>query len=222
MRFRPSPLIGLSLAFLAACGGDATVRYRLTFDTQDPASVEELTQATVRVVERRLARMEAGLAEQNVIKDADGVTLELTVDDGAAAETLTSEMTAPFDLQIMIGTTDVANADVTVEGLGAFDETGVTGDDLVNVVAEANPETQGGRIEMYFTDEGRAELGGIFAANVGNDLGLFVRGRIVSALTIGAAELPSPLVIDGVPDAEMAQIFADDVNVGTHVTVTPL
>ncbi len=214
------PTIGISLAVLTACSGSETVRYRLTFDTQDPASAEELTQATIRVIERRLERLEAGLTEQSVAKDADGVTLELTV-DRSAAETLTAEMTAPFDLELMIGTTDVDNADTTVEGLGAFDATGVTGDDLVSVIAKTNPETQGGVIEINFTPEGRAKLGTVFAANVGNDLGLFVRGRIVSVLTIGAAELPSPLVIDGVPDAEMAQIFADDVNVGTHVTVTP-
>jgi len=221
MTHRILPLFGLSLAILAACGGPTTVSYRLTFDTVDPVSVEELSKATIRVAERRLDRMGARVTEKNVVKDADGMTLTLGVDDAASAETLTNELTAPFDLSIMEATTE-SGADLTVEGFGGFNETGVTGEDLTHILAQPNVETGGGLVRINFTDEGREKMRAVFAENVGNTLGLFVRGRLVSALDVKESELPNPLVIDGIPDAELAQIFADDVNVGLRVTVTPL
>lgn len=222
MSTRSLTIFGLSLGILAACGGPATVTYRLTFDSTDPGTIEELTNATLRVAERRLDRMKATVEDSTITKDEAGVTLELKVSDAASAETLTAELTTPFDLHIMVATTDVANADVTVEGFGAFNETGVTGDDLVNIIASADPATNGGIIRINFTTEGLVKMRALFQNNVGNDLGLFVRGRLVSALTVASADMPNPLVIDGIPDAELARVFADDVNVGTHVTVTPL
>lgn len=221
MTSRFAPLFGLSLAFLAACGGPTTVSYRLTFDVQDPVSVEELSKATIRVAERRLDRMGAEVTEKNVVKDAGGMTLTLGVSDATSAATLTDELTAPFDLQFMAATTE-SGADVMVEGFGGFNATGVTGDDLTHILAHANAETGGGLVRINFTDEGREKLRGVFSENVGNTIGLFVRGRLVSALEVKDASLPNPLVIDGIPDAELAQIFADDVNVGLRVTVTPL
>ena len=220
MRSRVTPIFGLSLLVLAACSGSA-VSYRLTFDTQDPQRVEELTDAALRVIERRLDRHGASLTERSVSQDADGATLDLTISDGGVAGALAEELAAPFDLQIMLGTTDVANADVTVEGLGAFDETGVTGEDIETVVASA-ADGGGAMVRIVFTEDGLAKMAKIFKENVNKDLGLFVRGRVVSVLTINSADRPNPLVIAGSPDAELAAIFADDVNVGIHVTVTPL
>lgn len=221
MTSRFFPLFALSAAILAACGGPTTVSYRLTFDTQDPVSVDELSRAAIRVAERRLDRMGAQVTDKNVVKDADGTTLTLGVSDSSSAATLTQELTAPFDLQIMEATTD-SGADLMVEGFGGFNATGVTGDDLNNILAEVDVETGGGRVRINFTDAGQEKMRAVFGKNVGNTLGLFVRGRLVSALDVKEADLPDPLVIDGIPDAELAQIFADDVNVGLRVTVTPL
>ncbi len=215
-------LFGLSLAILASCGGPATVSYRLTFDSTDPQTVEALTQATIRVMQRRLDRMGSALTEQTVTQDAEGANLTFTVEHAGAGEDLTAEMTTPFDLQIMESTTDVDTADLTVEGFGAFNKTDVSGKDIRNIEASTDPKTKGGIVQINFTPEGLAKMKTLFEDNVGNDLGLFVRGKLVSALTVQSADLPNPLVIDGIPDAELASIFADDVNVGTHVTVTPL
>ena len=220
MSSRLFPLFGLSLAILAACGGPATVSYRLTFDSTDPATVEELSKAAIRVAERRLDRLGATITEQKIAKDVDGVTVELRISDAASAEALTSELTAPFDMQIMVETTE--QADITVEGFGGFKLTPVNGDDIVNILAAMNPEDKTGVVRINFTPEGLEEMRDLFRANVGKNIGLFVRGRLVSALTVESADLPNPLVIDGIPNVEMAMIFADDVNVGLHVTVTPL
>ena len=219
MNTRAFIISGLSLAILAGCGGPTTAEYRLTYDTQEPGEVETLTDATVRVMQRRLDRLGAELYGQHETQDADGANLELTISDPDAAEALAEEMTAPFDLEIMAQTT--GSGDITVEGFGSFAKTGVTGDDIRMVAAVANGKG-GASVQIRMTDAGLAEMRELFSKNVGKTLGLFVRGKLVSALTVGSADVPNPLVIDGIPDPELAMIFADDVNVGLHVTVTPL
>lgn len=217
-----SPLLtvfGLSLLVLTGCS-TSSVRYRLTFDTQEPGQVDILEKATFRVIERRLDRLGAGIAERRITKDAEGVTVDLAISDADAAEILTEELTTPFELTFMLKTDDAANADLTVEGYGSFNETGLTGKDIETVLARSGPN--GGEVGIFFTEEGKAGMREIFARNVGGELGLFVRGRLMSALTINEAEFPHPLVIDGIPDPELATVFADDVNVGLHVTVTSL
>lgn len=219
MNTRSLIISGLSVALLVGCGGPVSMQYRLTFDVQDPEHVELLTKSTVRVIQRRLDRLGAQLYAQQTIQDPDGATLELSISDAAAAEALSQEMTAPFDLQIMRQTT--GSGDITVEGFGTFMKTGVTGDDI-ELVASLLQDDGTATVQIKLTDEGQKEMATLFKENVGKDLGLFVRGKLVSALTIRSAELPNPLSIDGVPDLELANTFADDVNVGIHVTVTPL
>lgn len=222
MRFSTFTILGLSAAILVACNGQTSVDYRLTFDTQDPATVEELSKATIRVMQRRLERLNAEVLDQSIVRDADGVTLSLTISDSTIAQTLTEEMTAPFDMQIMLQAESATGADIAVEGMGGFNGTGITGKDLSIVRSGKNPETSGGYVLIPLTEKGLTVLRDVFTRNVGKNLGLFVRGNLVSTLAIKSADLPNPLVIDGVPDAELAAIFADDVNVGNHVTVSPL
>lgn len=221
MNMRAFVISGLSLAILVACGGPVTRDYRLTFDTQDPGEVEMFTKATVRVIQRRLERLDAQLFAQHTVQDADGATLELTISSSDGANALAEEMAAPFDLDIMAEAPAGASGDIVVEGFGAFVATGVTGEDI-QIVTTVGKETGGAIVQIRFTDTGLTEMQELFRNNVGKRLGLFVRGKLVSALTIADATLPNPLLIDGVPDLELANIFADDVNVGLHVTVTPL
>lgn len=219
MNMRAFVISGLSLAILAGCGGPTTAEYRLTFDTQDAGEVEMLTDATIRVMQRRLDRLGAELYGKHTVQDQDGATLELTISDAGAAGALAEEMAAPFDLEIMVETT--GSGDVMVEGFGSFAKTGVTGDDIQMVLSAGNDQG-GASVQIRLTEGGLEEMRALFAQNVGKTLGLFVRGKLVSALTVGSADVPNPLVIDGIPDPELAMIFADDVNVGLHVTVTPL
>lgn len=220
MNRRTLATTGLFLAFLTACSGPGSTTYRLTFDTQDPLTIDELTKATVRVMERRLDRMQVELLDKNIVKDAEGVTVELRVEDGNAVEPLTDELTQPFTAQMMLATDDPQPA-VMVEGLGGFNETDVSGDDVINVLAFADDDGQGATVQIRLTDDGHAALQEIFREHVGETLGLFVRGKLVSALTIVDPTVPNPFVIDGVPNIDIAQIFADDMNVGLNVTITP-
>jgi preprotein translocase subunit SecD len=222
MKLHSLSVFALSAAFLVGCGGPATVDYRLTFDTQEPDMVKEFSDATIRVMQRRMERLGVDMTEQSIAKDSDGVTVTIGVSDGGAIQALTDELTAPFDLSIMTTAESETGADLVVEGLGGFNATDVTEDDIKIVASGTNKTTNAGYVLLHFTDAGVAKMRAVFAANVGKDIGLFVRGRLVSSLHVNTAELPSPLVIDGVPNPELAAIFVDDVNVGTHVTVSPL
>lgn len=222
MKLHSLSVLALSAAFLVGCGGPATVEYRLTFDTQDAGMVKEFTDATIRVMQRRMERLSVDMTKQEIAKDADGVTVTIGMSDGNAAQALTDELTAPFDLNIMTMAESETGADLVVEGLGGFNATDVTHEDIEMVASGTNVETEAGYVLLHFTDAGLAKMRAVFASNVGKSIGLFVRGRLVSSLEVKSAELPSPLAIDGVPNAELAAIFADDVNVGSHVTVSPL
>jgi preprotein translocase subunit SecD len=222
MKFHSLSVLALSTAFLVGCGGPGTVDYRLTFDTQDAGMVKEFTDATIRVMQRRMDRLGVDMTKQEIAKDADGVTVSIGMSDGNAAQALTDELTAPFDLQIMTMAETETGADLVVEGLGGFNATNVTHEDIEMVASGMNDETGAGYILLHFTDAGDAKMRAVFASNVGKSIGLFVRGMLVSSLEVKSAELPSPLAIDGVPNPELAAIFADDVNVGSHVTVSPL
>jgi hypothetical protein len=222
MKFHALSVFALSAAFLVGCGGPATVEYRLTFDTQDAGLTKEFTDATIRVMQRRMDRLGVDMTKQDIAKDADGVTVTIGMSNGDTADALTKEMTAPFDLNIMTMAEAETGADLVVEGLGGFNATDITHEDINMVASGSNDATGAGYVLLHFTDAGLAKMRAVFAANVGNSIGLFVRGRLVSSLEVKSAELPSPLVIDGVPNPELAAIFADDVNVGTHVTVSPL
>lgn len=222
MKFHALSVFALSAAFLVGCGGPATVEYRLTFDTQDAGLTKEFTDATIRVMQRRMDHLGVDMTKQDIAKDADGVTVTIGMSDGDVADALTEELTAPFDLNIMTMAETETGADLVVEGLGGFNATDVTHEDITMVTSGSNEATGVGYVLLHFTDAGLAKMRAVFAANVGKSIGLFVRGRLVSSLEVKSAELPSPLVIDGVPNPELAAIFADDVNVGTHVTVSPL
>lgn len=221
MNVRALVISGLSLALLAGCGGPVTRDYRLTFDTQDPGEVEAFTKATLRVMQRRLDRLGAELFGQHTVQDEEGATLELTISTSEGADALAEEMAAPFTIDIMAAAPEGASGDIVVEGFGSFVTTGVAGDDI-RLVTTSGSEDNAAVVQIHFTDTGLEEMRTLFQENIGRSIGLFVRGKLVSALTVIDANITNPFVIDGVPDLELANIFADDVNVGLHVTATPL
>ena len=79
-----------------------------------------------------------------------------------------------------------------------------------------------GRITLSFSPEGRELMRTVFRQNVGRNIGLFVREKLVAKLQVDTAELKDDIIITGIPSPELARVFADDVNVGLHVIFTPL
>ena len=210
------PLALLCLA-LAGCGSP-TVNFSLTFDTADTQKQSELLQAATRVIGRRLSRFEGVTPEKVTAKPQGSGSTLLTFDvqNTEARTTLVEEIQKPFSLRIML-LSPVEKGDIFVEEQGWFNETGITEKDIGWVEASAN-ERGKGVVRLVFTEQGHARLAAVMSKNPTGVVGLFVRGRLMSKLQVKGEELSKEILIQDIPNPLLADIFADDVNVGTHVT----
>jgi|TARA_Y100000310_G_scaffold286485_1_gene310703 hypothetical protein len=208
---------------MTACGSVATIlTYDVTFTTDNPDRMSALSLATRHVVERRLARLEGALLDYDVEydKEAQVATIEIEVDNAKSAEILNEEMTAPFTFEVRYKVEEHQEGDIEVEGVGSFRDTGIYKSDIDWVIGQTTePPLNRGRVLIGFTDESVPGVKEIFEEQAGNTIGLFVRDRLTAAVEIGE-EFEKVLVIDGLPSGEIAKVFADDMNVGIHMTFT--
>lgn len=211
------PLI--SLLLLAGCGS-STITYDLAFSSIDDVRLEqELARQSMNVIERRLDRMGEKPLDME-ISIGETTQIEVQVSSKDIADILTSELTEPFSLSVM-SETDLEHADITVEGHGSFEKTDITEADFEWVQAREDKESGQGEVRILLTEEGRTKMAAIFRVMKGKSIGIFVRDRLVSKLKVDTDELKDDIVIQGIPDPAMAEVFAEDVNVGLHVTFTP-
>lgn len=216
-------LLSLTFAALAACSGGPAVRYQLTMNLTDAEKVSELAQETVNVMERRLEAMEQKNPSGKVESTGSGSAIvSVSTKSPEALDALTKAMQEPFDFAIMAQAAAGQKADVTVEKYGDFMRTDITGADLAWIKAEKEPGKELGQIHLDFTPAGRDKMAKIFKEMNGKNIGIFVRGQLVSLLQVATGTLADDIVIQDIPSLELAQTFAEDVNVGIHVTVTPL
>ena len=197
-----------------------TARYELTFNTGSQKDQTDLTSASLRVIEGWLGAFKSSLQGSSIEKKGDKpvLVLKLATPDDAAA--LTERLTAPFTMQIMREAGEKETADITIEKIGGFKATGITEKDVQWVDSQTNPQTGKGAASIIFTAEGGQKLKKLFAENNGKSIGIFVRGRLVSRKLVDGTDTQESILIDNIPSPEVAKVFADDVNVGLHVTFT--
>ncbi|MBI2524347.1 hypothetical protein HYW11_04060 [Candidatus Peregrinibacteria bacterium] len=211
----------LALLLLTACGA-TKASYKISFNVDDAQQQSALTLASLRVVERRLQRLGDQLLEQDMKTRDQEVIIALNIRDKEASEILKAELVKPFTLSIMEQSPEEA-ADTVVEGHGGFRATDITQEHLQWVEARTyGPEGKQGMVILYFTPDGRALMQKMFKKNKGKAIGIFVRGQLVSKLTVDTDKVQDDIVIQNIPSYEIAHMFADDMNVGLHVTFTPL
>ena len=218
---RLSPIVATAL-FLAACSLQQTVQYELSFYSTDKNTQEALTLTSLRVIERRLEHLEAPATEKtSEVKDGKTIiTVKIPSKDAAAA--LTAELTEPFKVRIMAQTGSGEISDITVENHGSFRETGITEKDFEWVDARKDPKNDMGEVRLRFTEDGNEKMKNLFRQMKGKNIGLFVRDKLVSVLLVSSDVFPNDIVIGDVPSPELAQVFADDMNVGLYVIFTPV
>lgn len=214
--------IGL-LTILAGCGSSKTLVWDLSLPKTDASRSAVLLKGAERIVVRRLAasQVDRGVSANAVPTAVDRATLTVTVPDAAAAEKASAILREPFTFDIRkeqpataaTGGSDTAGQTVWVP-------TGIEGHDLewVQVVRASNGNVG---IELLFSATGRTKLAALLKESAGGNIGIFVRDILVSSLEVKRTAISDHIVIDGVPSEMVAQIFADDVNVGLHVTFTP-
>lgn len=211
--------------YLAACGNQpTTLSYNVTFDTENPDRMNDLSLATRHVMERRLAAMEASIIDYDVAhnKETFETQISVEVDRSDAAKQLNLELTTPFNFEVRYLVEDEAEGDIYIENTGNFRSTGVTGSDVDWVIGEAVPGPQNlGKIIIGFTDEGVARMQQVFAEQNGTNIGLFVRNRLMASMQLDGESITRTIEIPGVPSGDLAKVFADDMNVGIHMIFTP-
>ncbi|MDD5102861.1 MAG: hypothetical protein PHX93_00505, partial [Candidatus Peribacteraceae bacterium] len=200
---------------LAGCGSK-TVRLSLTFDIADPVQQSVLLEESKQVIERRLSRFEDATPTAMVAESGQSgaVLLSFDVNNAEARAAIVDELLAPYSLRIM--TVSTGTGDLFVEDQGWFTDTGISQKQIVSAEGAADEEGKG-IVRLVFSDEGRAMLTNIFQNNLGGVIGLFVHDRLMAKMPIDSSKPKTEIVIAGIPVPDMARIFADDVNVGTHV-----
>lgn len=209
---------------LVGCGSPTTLSYNITFDTQDKSRMNDLTQSSQRVMERRLARLGGELLGFHVdyTESENRTVIDVEVEPKEAADQLNAEMTEPFVLEVRVGEETEQEGDILVEGMGPFRATGVTGSDIDWVLSGDDEAAENalpkGAITIGFTDEGVKKMQELFQKDSGKPMGIFVRGRLAAKINLSNERITRTITIRGVPSREIADVFADDINVGLHMT----
>jgi preprotein translocase subunit SecD len=213
----------LSVLMLAACGSsEASTTYDLGIKITDMKLRESLAAQSMRVIERRMDRMGETIKDSEIDVSQSGATITIVSEHAEAQQDLTEQLQGPFSFDIMAQTQPGETADITIEQHGDFTRTGITGADVDWVQARQTPGAETGEVRMIFTEAGRAKLAALFQKMQGKNIGVFVRDQLVSKLQVQTDKIEEDIVISGIPSADLANIFADDVNVGLHVTFTPV
>ncbi len=215
MSLRTPLLIG-SLMILAACGSSVQLTFQATSSLDDAAKNQLLFQAAERVFTRRLAAVNVESPKVKVItQDKATASVSMSV-PSASVETVERIASDPFTFEIRLE--DGVIKDSTGADQTNWVPTGVDGSMLEWVQPVKSPDGSDIGVELEFSETGRSKLQEAFKGNQGKDVGIFVRDLLVSKLKINSDKPNEHIIIGGIPSAKVAEIFADDVNVGLHLS----
>ncbi|MEQ1849277.1 MAG: hypothetical protein ABL890_01665 [Candidatus Peribacteraceae bacterium] len=214
-RLLSSTALALSLFLLSGCGETKTMRYRATWE--DPARASVLIESIERVIVRRLAAMNFMDPAVTVVPENQTsaiVTVKATTSE--MQDAVTHIMTDPFSFEMKLETLQAEDW-----AASEWESTGVDGSNLLWVQALGNKQTMEISMDLEFNDQGKKILEELARTKQGKRLGIFVRDILVSMLTIQSGSFADHVLIGGIPSTTIAEVFADDVNVGTRVSFTP-
>lgn len=215
------PLFACAL-LLVGCA--KTVKFAVAFDTEDASRRADLEAAVGRIVEGRVTSKGKKVVNQKIDANDGASVLTVRVSDAEAAKLLADGLTTPFSMTIM-KQAQAGQGDIVSEKFGEFKEIGIsTGhfDWVAMGLSIGEAGASRGSVVITLTNEGRELLKEIFSKNKGSVIGIFVRGQLMSKKLVDANDKQDAIQIDGIPSAELAQAFADDVNVGLHAKFTPM
>ncbi len=208
-----------TLLLLTGCVKSGSVSYQLRFS--DPALKNELSPAALRAVQGRLYALKQDAGAKSAVLDSSGSIISIILKSDVADE-LTKQLTAPLNFSVMTQV-PAAQAEITVEKLGALKGSGITEKDVSKTVVNPTSKDGTSSATISFTPQGAALLKKVCADNLGKVIALTVRHHLVSTFTVGSSDCKhGSVTVSGAPNAAMAQAFTDDMNVGTHVTFIPL
>lgn len=210
---------GILLLLLGCTKANTAFEIRIAPSGQDRR--EELLAAAARVVERRVQALGKTLQAKTVTPTESGAVLRFALPDTSTKDVLATQLAQPIDFRVMVEA-PAESADVRIDQIGNFKETGITEKVLQWIAVLGSPDGKTSSALLVFTPQGRGILENVFKENQGKQIAIFVRGRLITRKIITPQDQKGSMQIDGIPNPTIASIFADDVNVGTYVTFTPL
>ncbi len=219
MTIRSILLVAASAATLAACASSAPValRYDITYKDLPAGAEEVMPEAITNVIGGRLGSMGVMPTDLKVEPSGSGAVATVTVPSGAADE-VTTQLTAPYTLRFLRQTGTGETVTVNVARYGDFSESGLNETHVTWV--EAGVDAEGlGQVTITFNEPGHQLLASLAETDAGRQYGLFAKGRLISLFTM-QADFGGDIVLNKIPSAEMAAVFADDVDVGLHTVFT--
>ena len=221
MRNSLTILLAIPVFFSACAKQEATVVYNLKFSAEAKERQEELIDAGVRMVSDRLESM--GIEGADVRKVQKGTKAQVTVllkEHPEAAQVLTEKIVEPFNVRIMKQVPQ-EQATVTIGESEGYAETCLTEEHIFWFTAEGTAPLPGSAT-IEFTEEGKRKKREVFAQHIGQELGVFVRNFPAYKFKVEDEDVNSDTLIMRIPNANVARIFADDMNTALHVTFTPV
>lgn len=215
------------------------VQYTITVHHESQEKKADLALAAAKILESRAITNQLEFSEVQLSTDPESVHATLVGISEQEASQLTDMLIEPFTFEVMEKVAILEEADITVDvnsngDKEGYKKTGLNNDDVIWVhsveVDTLNDEMNEdqiaalkdtGAIEIELTEQGRASLQKILKSNAGNSIGIFVRERLMAKFLVDRTEFKDDIVISNIPSKQLAEIFADDVNVGLYVTYTP-
>jgi hypothetical protein len=208
---------------LSGCGSSTSISMDVQFTTSGNDDRAELVLATKHIAERRLERLETEISDFDVTYGEDSsAVIVISGSNSDAMQDLLAQMTDPFAVEIRLQAEVHEEGDIEVEGLGSFRDIDIHKEDMRWVLSramEANPLNHG-EIMIQFSETGTEKMDALFKEHSGENIGLFIRNQLAANFAISQDSFGGAITIPNVPSAELAQIFADDMNVGINMTFT--
>lgn len=220
MPFRVFSAATASALILSACGSGITLQYSIALDVTDPAKVTNLIESSERVLLRRLASFQVENARVKAVPTGgSNGTLTVVVPNAEGEEAAKRILSEQFTFELRIEKEGASETDTAAEN---WTPTPLTVETLEWAQAIGNRQTGDITVDLQFKESAKPLLSKLFKDAKGKSVGIFVRGLLVSKLKVESTATTEHIIIGGIPSASVAEIFADDVNVGAHVTFTPL
>ncbi len=207
------------LLFLSACAQETTLKYQVTLRAPDAAKAMILSEAVERVMVRKMTAQSIEKPIVSVVPSGSGTALlTIKVQDTNTADMVRSLVDEVFTFDLRIEETTASKQPEDKFDPARWQPAGITGALVTWAQAVGNRQTNEIGIDLTFNPAGQEQLKSIFKENVGKNIGIFVRGLLVSKMSIVNPEIGDRLSISKVPSAAIAEVFADDVDVGLLTT----
>ncbi len=206
---------------VVACGGTwQRQTYDVALDTDTAARRVELLMALEQVATRRLLSRGIEAVALTSPKGNGGTLTISNIATEEAGEEIRALLAEPFTFDVRYEVIPEATEEDAEQPVPAWESTPLNGSHLTWI--EVLPQEDGtASAELQFNEEGRRIFNELLAEEDKDTLGIFVRDFLVSKVTISASQLQERILISGIPSVGMATVFAEDVNVGLHVKLTP-